>query len=141
VAAIAVGCGQTRLRLATDPPRPDVPIAVDGRRAGKGKLDRPVPYFGTIAVSTAPPPAETDPTAPLRPLVRDVSADLRVPPPVSPWLFPFDFVIEAGGRATGLVSRNRTFELTVEEHALDDQGVPADLQDLQARARARATRR
>jgi hypothetical protein len=81
------------------PPAPDEHAAcyLDGQEVprGKGPQSRPLPYYGTAALDTVPPAGDAGPgdfqKVPHR-------TAIEVPEPVTPWLFPFDFLLEGVGR-------------------------------------------
>ncbi|MCA8950933.1 MAG: hypothetical protein KDE27_15625 [Planctomycetes bacterium] len=69
---------------------------MDGVRERRPTL--PFRYYGTTRIDVLPADRpEGTPDWELRP----ASIALPQPPPANPWLFPFDFVLEAGGRLFG----------------------------------------
>ena len=123
-AVTSAGCGHTRVRLTTAPATDDAALLLDGRRVGYGKAKRRLPYFGTASVSTAPAPPDPAEAMP-GPTVRGARQKVRMPAPVTPWAFPFDFPIEAILRLTGHASRELEYEIPVERYEMVDAGVPS----------------
>jgi hypothetical protein len=87
-AAVLGACAAPQLTVSTK--QPHAALFVDGRAAGTGTVATPLPYYGTLAASAVRPRPADRPEEP----IGAVRAALRVPEPVSPWLFPLDFVLE-----------------------------------------------
>ena len=94
---------------------------VDGRLRGRTEHTMPVRYFGEYRIEV-----QRAPYLPGRQYFVPVQLERRIDPPVTPWIFPFDFPAEIVRRALGweiapvsarLVSR----DLLVEEEAPDAQ--------------------
>ncbi len=70
------------------------PTFVDGRRLAADSL--PFRYYGTSRWDALPKDGERRPDFARQP----ASAAIELPPPASPWLFPFDFPLEVLRRLT-----------------------------------------
>ncbi len=101
--ALSAGCGAPRWQVTERDPggvllvdglvvRPSAEIddATDASR-----LDRTIPYHGSVDVALVPDPVppSDNPSAPPLPY-SSVRADVPIPPPITPWLFPLDFPLE-----------------------------------------------
>ena len=81
-------CAAPQVTITTEPP--ESRLFVDGREAAASQVTMPLPYYGTLgatALRKRPPDQADAPIAVVR-------ADLPLEEPVSPWLFPLDFVLE-----------------------------------------------
>jgi hypothetical protein len=83
-----LACSGPSLEIASN--RPTAAILLDGKPVGQGKAVLALPYYGTCEVAAVPAFADTNPAAgdtwrATRRLVEQV-------PPVTPWLFPLDFL-------------------------------------------------
>ena len=90
---VALGCTACASPgIEIDSSTDDAPIFIDGQLRGSGKVKLPWQYYGTMEVATAPPPE-------LRSDRREARMQLGIPEPVTPWFFPFDFLIELAIRS------------------------------------------
>ncbi len=81
-------------------------VYVDGVNKGQTKLSLKRPYYGTMLVEL-----EKDPFLPGRQFFGTRSQKLTLKPPASPWLFPFDLVLEAVARAFWYRAPNVSFDI------------------------------
>jgi hypothetical protein len=129
LAALAAAC--TAPRTVLDNPAGHR-VFVDGAAAGKPVL--PFRYYGTSRWDALP--ADVEPGRPDWSL-RVAGDSVQQPPPVSLWLFPLDFPLEAVRRAVmGREDVIARIELppTPKDQRVDDETVPAGSRQLVDRA-------
>jgi hypothetical protein len=86
------GCGSPRVALDAVPR--DVDFRVDGRPVPV-PLNAPVPYHGVADLAAVPPPTgEPSPERVDQPRLAPARRRLDMAEPVTPWIFPLDFVVE-----------------------------------------------
>ena len=144
-AALAMSCAETKLVVRASPAAPaidpwqqdPVPLFVDGERAGFDRIEMDLPYHGRMLVTTAPPATPAQFAGPSEPLLIDAVEQLPLPTPVTPWIFPFDFPVEALGRLVGLVRSEIEFEVPVARQPVPmDDVLPTGIQGIAERAHA-----
>lgn len=83
-------CGSPRWSVVAEPP--GTRLVVDGAVRRGGAIDEVIPYYGVVDLVAVPRAGATtvDGVTPLT----TSRATLRIDEPVTPWIFPFDFVAE-----------------------------------------------
>lgn len=126
-------CESPRWRAAVAP-EPAL-LFVDGVAADGAEVEGPIPYYGTVDLAGVPAPG----TQPSR---RTVRALLDIDEPVTPWIFPFDVVVES---AIALFSADpvpsASLVLPLRTDVAEKNEIPADASAFLERARRMATER
>lgn len=130
---LLTACGVPQLQSHAEPA--DTLLHRDGRQIAQGSYLETLPYYGTIELAGFSPPDATLAAAP-----RFAVMWQDVPPPISGWLFPLDFLIEA---AASVWREPPPAELTIRLPPVPkfEDVVPPGIEDLRRRsARMRAAR-
>ncbi|MBI5851833.1 MAG: hypothetical protein HZB39_12535 [Planctomycetes bacterium] len=83
-------CGSPRWSVVAEPP--GTQLVVDGVARRGGSIDEAIPYYGVVDLAAVPQAGATTADG-VTPLAAS-RATLRIDEPVTPWIFPFDFVAE-----------------------------------------------
>ena len=135
LAIVLAACAAPTLCVTAEPA--DAELFVDSKFRGLGDLDTRLPYYGTIRATLAPSILDESDR-------RDGRASLEVDEPVTPWLFPLDFVLELAGLTLGWIDDS---EHHLEIRAGDREDVivsgrfPPGIEALRLRAGAMAVQR
>ncbi|MBK8978521.1 MAG: hypothetical protein IPM29_21705 [Planctomycetes bacterium] len=87
-------CGTPQWRVDVAAPA-GTQLLRDGRATSAAALEGPIPYYGTAELTAVPPPAPDDAPVGSSPLPwRTDRVLVTIEEPVSPWLFPLDFLVE-----------------------------------------------
>lgn len=89
VVAGLAACSAPRWQVDAGPE--DTRLFVDGRARSSRRIEGPIPYYGVVDLAVVP---DLDARSPDRIPLRTHRAKLAIDEPVTPWIFPFDFVLE-----------------------------------------------
>ncbi len=135
VAALSA-CAAPTVRIEAESPA--TRLFVDGTERGVGALALPLPYYGTIDAAAVPPvpsaPVEVEPP----PIAR---AAVRLDEPATPWIFPFDLLVEIAVRATAATADTELQLRAAAPPALAPGVPPPRLAELRARGALARTER
>ena len=88
--AVLSACSSPRWHAEAAPETAE--LYVDGAALPRRTVDAPIPYYGVVDLAAVPTIDATaeDGRTPLR----AARGKLAIEPPVTPWIFPLDFVLE-----------------------------------------------